>query len=322
MNEEKQRPGHRPLLGISTCLLGEPVRYNGGHKHDYYLTDILGAYVDYQPVCPEVECGMGIPREAVHLEGTADDNRLVGTRSKTDWTNIMNNWAEKRLDELSRQPLCGFIFKSGSPSSGMTHVKVYDKNGVPHNVGVGMFARAVIKRFPFLPVEDDGRLHSAAIKETFLDHVFTLHRFYDLQKKPTAEGLVEFHSQHKMIYLSHSPQLQKELGQIVAAQNKNNLDETLKTYHEVMTRCLKTQVTIQKHTNVLMHLMGFFKEYLSDKDRHELLGLINDYHKELIPLIVPITLINHHTRHLDNEYLSKQLYLHPHPHELKLRNHL
>src|SRR5512135_121000 len=164
-------------LGVSSCLLGEKVRYDGGHKLDHYITETLGRYVDWVPVCPEVEYGLPVPREAMHLSGTAEAPRLVGSRTGVDHTDGMNMWARQRLDELEKERLCGFIFKSRSPSSGMRGVKVYGGSGRPSNSGIGIFAAAFMQRFPLVPVEDEGRLHDPSLRENFIERVFVLRRW-------------------------------------------------------------------------------------------------------------------------------------------------
>ena len=192
-------------VGISTCLLGQPVRYDGGHKRDHYLLDTLGQYMEYVPVCPEVECGLGIPREAMRLVGDPKNPRLVTWKTGTDHTQKMIRWAKKRLKTLEKECLCGFIFKSKSPSSGMSRVKVYNDQGVSAPTGIGIFARAFMQHFPLTPVEEDGRLHDPAIRENFIERIFTLKRWRDSNtKSPSLGNLVEFHTRQKLLILSHS----------------------------------------------------------------------------------------------------------------------
>jgi len=184
-------------IGISSCLLGNPVRYDGGHKLDRFLRDTLGQYVDYLPVCPEAECGMGIPREAMRLEGDKDAPRLITRNTRQDKTDMMVHWAKKRVSELAKEDICGFIFKSDSPSSGMEKVKVYDDHGVPAKTGVGIFARIFMDHFPLLPVEEEGRLHDTDLREKFIERIFTLKRWREIRNIKSSRGaLVDFHTRH------------------------------------------------------------------------------------------------------------------------------
>jgi len=212
-------------LGISTCLLGENVRYDGGHKLDRFLTDTLGQYVEYVPVCPEVECGLPVPRESMHLEGDPESPRLVISRTKQDITKRMVGWAKKRVVGLEKESLCGFIFKSGSPSSGMERVRVYNGKDMPVKKGVGMFARIFMRHFPLLPVEDEGRLHDPQLRENFVERIFTLKRWREVLGKKEGRGnLVDFHTQHKLLILSHSPKHYQIMGKLVAKAKEIPLD--------------------------------------------------------------------------------------------------
>jgi len=310
-------------LGISTCLLGQNVRYDGGHKLDRFLTDTLGQYVEYVPVCPEVECGLPVPRESMHLEGDPESPRLVTSRTKQDMTERMAGWANKRVVELEREGLCGFIFKSDSPSSGMERVKVYDSKGMPSKKGVGMFARIFMKHFPLLPVEDEGRLHDPKLRENFVERIFTLRRWREvLAQKENRGNLVNFHTQHKLLILSHSPKHYQLMGKFVAKAKEIPLKDLFQQYQRILMEALQLKTTPKKNSNVLMHMMGYFREQLSSDEKQELLEVIENYRKEVIPLIVPATLINHYVRKYDQPYLEQQIYLNPHPLELQLRNHV
>ena len=206
-------------LGISACLLGEPVRFDGGHQWDRFITDTLGQYVEFVPVCPEAECGLGVPREAMRLVGDPEAPRLMTVRTKVDLTDRMVTWARKRVEELEQEDLCGFIFKSKSPSSGMERVKVYHEaaQGAPVTRGVGMFARIFMEHFPLLPVEEEGRLHDPVLRENFIERIFVLQRWRELlAARPNLGDLVAFHTRHKLLILAHSPNHYRELGRLVA----------------------------------------------------------------------------------------------------------
>ena len=309
-------------LGISTCLLGLNVRYDGGHKLDQFLTDTLGQYVEYVPVCPEVECGLPVPRESMHLEGNPDSPHLVTSHTKQDMTDRMVRWAEKRVAEMEREDLCGFIFKSNSPSSGMERIRVYNEKRIPVKKGVGIFARIFMNHFPLLPVEDEGRLHDPELRESFIERIFTLKRWREALAKKESRGIVvDFHTKHKLLILSHSPKHHQAMGKLVAKAKDLPLKELYSQYETLIMEVLKLKTKSKKNSNVLMHMMGYFKEQLSSDEKKELLEVIDHYRQGYIPLIVPITLINHYVRKYDQPYLKEQVYLNPHPLELQLRNH-
>jgi len=310
-------------IGISSCLLGNEVRWNSGHKLDKYLTHTLGQFVEYVPVCPEVEAGFGVPRESFRLVGDPDTPRLITFKSKTDHTDRMVTWAKKRVRELEKEDLCGFIFKSDSPSSGMIRVKVYNEKGMPHKIGIGIFARAFMEHFPLIPVEDDGRLNNPLIRENFILQIFTMKRWRDnMARNPSMGNLVDFHTRNKLLILSHSPKLYRLMGKLVADGRKLPIKELYDQYQLLLMEALKLKTTIRKNTNVLQHLMGYFKKQLSGDEKQELLEIFGQYRNEHVPLIVPITLINHYVRKYEQPYLKQQTYLHPHPLELKLRTHV
>jgi uncharacterized protein YbgA (DUF1722 family)/uncharacterized protein YbbK (DUF523 family) len=310
-------------LGISACLLGQNVRYDGGHKLDRYLTDTLGQHVEYVPVCPEVECGLGVPREAMRLVGDPASPRLVTVRSRQDFTDRMLIWAKKRVEELEKEGLCGFIFKSDSPSSGMERVKVYNEKGMPQKSGKGMFARTFMEHFPLIPVEDEGRLHDPKLRESFIESIFTLRRWREVvQGKKSLGSLVGFHTQHKLLLLSHSEKHYRAMGELVAKGKKFPLNDLHAKYEMLLMQALQLRTTLKKNTNVLQHMMGYFKEQLSKDEKQELLEILDEYRKGYIPLVVPITLIKHYVRKYEEDYLRQQVYLNPHPVALQLRNHV
>ena len=310
-------------IGISSCLLGNEVRWNAGHKHAKYLTRTLGKYVEYVPVCPEVEAGFGVPRESFRLVGDPDNPRLVTFKTKTDHTDRMLTWAKNRVRELEKEDLCGFIFKSDSPSSGMIRVKVYNEKGMPHKVGIGMFARAFMDHFPLTPVEDDGRLNDPVIRENFILQIFTMKRWRDnLARKRGMGNLVDFHTRHKLLIMSHSQKHYRQMGKLVADGKQMPIRDLYEQYQLLLMEALKLKTTIRKNINVLQHMMGYFKKQLSGDEKQELLEVFDHYRKELVPLIVPITLFNHYVRKYDQPYLKQQIYLNPHPVELKLRTHV
>ncbi len=308
-------------LGISSCLLGEKVRYDGGHKWDRFITENLGKFVEFVPVCPEVECGLGVPREAMHLVATPEGARLVTVRSQVDHTERLLAWARKRVLELEQEDLDGFIFKSDSPSSGMERVKIYSGKGGAAKTGVGLFAREFMQHFRWLPVEEEGRLHDPGLRENFLGRLFCLKRWRDtLALGPKPGHLVDFHTRHKLLIMSHSPKHYALLGKLVAQLKTIPLPEIYKQYQTQLMEALRLKATIKKNTNILLHVLGYFKKNLSPDEKEELLEIIDEYRQGYLPLIGPVTLLNHYVRKYDQAYLQDQYYLAPHPLELKLRN--
>lgn len=309
-------------LGISACLLGQKVRYNGGHTRDHFLTDTLGPSVDYVPVCPEVECGMPIPREALRLVGDPENPKLMTSKTKKDMTAQMKNWGAKRLDDLEKENLCGYIFKSSSPSSGMSGVKVYTEEGMPSKRGAGIWAKMFMDRFPLLPVEDEGRLHDPVLRENFIERIFIYKRWQELLSAgKTRGGLVDFHTRHKLLIMAHSPKHYREMGKFLADAKKHTIQDLYENYAGLLHAGLSLRSNTKKNLNVLLHIMGYFKKQLSADEKQELLEIFDQFKQHYLPLIVPITLLNHYVNKYDQAYLKSQVYLNPHPAELGLRNH-
>lgn len=309
-------------IGVSACLLGEHVRYDGGHKHDRYITDTLGAFFTFVPVCPEVGCGLPIPREAMRLEGDAAAPRLMTRQTRVDKTEQMLAYCTTKIGELENEDLYGFIFKKDSPSSGLFRVKIYN-NGQAQKNGSGLFAAAVSRHFPLLPMEEEGRLNDPDIRENFIERIFSYRRWKDfLAGTPTHGRLVAFHTGNKLLMMAHSPQIYREMGVLVAHGAEVILADLLLRYEELFMKGLALHATVKKNTNVLQHIMGYFKQQLSAAEKAELLEVIGQYHNRLLPLIVPLTLLRHYINKYDQHYLKGQVYLAPHPAELMLRNHV
>jgi len=308
------------ILGISSCLLGNPVRYDGGHKLDRFLRDSLGRFVGYLPICPEAECGMGIPREAMRLEGSSAAPRLMTRFTHADKTDRMLRFAKERVASLQEENLCGFIFKSNSPSCGMEKVKIYGDRDAPAPAGVGLFARIMMEHFPLLPVEEEGRLDDAALRENFIERLFTLRRWRAIRNVQSGRGdLVNFHTRHKLLLLSHSTTLYREMGKLVAGQNDLAVPDLFMRYERLLQEALKQKSTPQKHANVLQHMMGYFKKRLSSAQKEELCNVIDSYRLGRVSLTVPLTHINLYVRTYDDAYLREQIYLNPEPLEQQLR---
>ena len=309
-------------LGISACLLGQKVRYDGRHKLDSFLAHTFGPYVQYVPICPEVECGLGVPREPMHLEGAPDRPRLVTVKTGRDMTKQMLDWAKKRVRELEKENICGFIFKSDSPSSGMERVRIYNEKGMPSAKGRGLFAGAFRDHFPTLPVEEEGRLNDVGLRENFIERIFVYARLKEtISEGMTAAKLINSHPRHKLLLLAHSPKHYSLMGRLVAAGPQRLMETTFKQYESLLMEGLKLRATAKKNSNVLYHIAGYFKRVLSADERQELVHIIDLYARQSIPLIVPVTLMNHYVRKFNEPYLKEQVYLNPHPLELTLRNH-
>ncbi len=319
MNDER-----RILVGVSTCLLGEEVRWDGGHKHDRYLTGILGAYFEFVPICPEYEVGMGIPREPVSLHGDSDQPRMIGNKSGEDWTERMNRWSRRKLKELVPMGLAGYILKKASPSCGMERVPVKGPKGHPRKVGTGLFAAELMRRMPLLPVEEEGRLNDPGLRENFIVRVFAYHRAQELfgGGRFKRGDVVAFHAREKHLLMAHSPKHYKQLGQLVAQIKDYTPAEFRERYLKLYMEALATRATTRKNVNVLHHLLGYLREHLGEAERADILRVIETYRAGLVPLIVPMTLLNHHLKVHQVDYLLEQVYLQPAPEELALRNHV
>jgi uncharacterized protein YbgA (DUF1722 family)/uncharacterized protein YbbK (DUF523 family) len=307
-------PIERVRLGISSCLLGEPIRFDGGHKRDAFLADVFGKYVEWVPVCPEFELGLGVPRETLRLVDNGDGVRLTAPRSGTDHTPAMQRWAERRADELAKLDLCGYVFKRSSPTCGLERVRVYRDAGVLHRNGTGLFSAAIMRRFGSLPLEEEGRLNDPRLRENFIASVFAYKRWLNLKKAGnTRSAVMQFHARHKFRLMAHSQAGARLLGNLAAKG-----EEYFESFSEVMRRT----PTRRGHTNVLQHLAGYLSSGLDRADRAELTSLIENYRLGMLPLILPVTWIRHYVRKFKIAYLEDQVYLDPHPNELMLLNAL
>jgi uncharacterized protein YbgA (DUF1722 family)/uncharacterized protein YbbK (DUF523 family) len=302
-------------IGISSCLLGEKVRYDGGHKRDPFIVETLGQFFQWVPVCPEMELGLGTPRESLHLVGDLAAPRFVTVRSQRDHTAAMQQYAEERLAALATLGLHGYILKRGSPSCGMERVRVYSQTGTPPRHGRGLFAQALMQRFPLLPVEEEGRLHDMGLRENFIERVFVYFRWgVLLASSPQPKDLVQFHTQHKMTLMAHSRRHYQRLGQLVAQAGEHPLTELLSRYGALLMQGLAIKATTKKHANVLYHLAGYLKKQLDAADKEELVACIENYRQGYVPLVVPLTLLKHHLRrHPTPWVLERPIYNHTLP---------
>lgn len=307
-------------IGISACLMGEPVRHNGSHKRDSYINGTLAQYFTFHSFCPEVGIGLGTPRPAIRLIASDIGVRAVGSRdSSLDVTEELVSYSHSTFEQISQ--FSGYILKRASPSCGMERVKVYNQKNMPDPVGSGIFAAEIMKRFPLLPIEEEGRLGDPNLRENFIQRVFVYHRwcteYYD---SLTVQKLTEFHARHKLIIMSHDQNQSRELGKMAALVNKENLQSVADEYISLAMKTLKKVATRKNHVNVLQHIQGYLKKQLDADDKKELVDVIQRYHQGDVPLIVPLTLFLHHFRKSPNEYIEQSWYINPYPAELKLRN--
>jgi uncharacterized protein YbgA (DUF1722 family)/uncharacterized protein YbbK (DUF523 family) len=307
-------------LGISSCLLGESVRYDGGHKRDAFLTGTFGPFVDWVPVCPEVECGLGTPRESMRLVRVDGSVRLLTVKTVVDLTDQLETYAQRRVAELEWQNLSGYVLKKDSPSCGLARVKIYGAGNLSDESGRGLFASRLVERFPNLPVEEEGRLSDPRVRDNFVERVFAYSRLRALfSGKWHAGTLVRFHTAHELTLMAHSPAAYRQLGRLVAGARSVPLEDMERRYCGIFMAALAVIATPRRHAKVLHLMAGHVKDRLDSESKAELLAAIDDYRRGVVPLIVPMTLLRHHVRAHNVPYLSGQRYLEPYPQELMLR---
>lgn len=310
-------------IGISSCLLGEQVRFDGGHKRDAYIVSTLGTFFDWVPVCPEMELGLGTPRESLRLLGPPEAPRLVTTRAQHDHTEAMQRYAAERLRALAQLDLHGYILKKDSPSCGMERVRVYSQDGMAQRQGRGLFAAALMQHLPLLPVEEEGRLQDMRLRENFITRVFAYQRWRAfIAGQSTPPDLVRFHTRHKLTLMAHSRPHYQALGRLVAQAGNLPMPELLPAYGTQFMDGLKVKATPRKHANVLYHLLGHLKKQLSADDKAEMVSHVEAYRQGLVPLVVPLTMLKHYFRLHPLPWVLEQTYLQPYPAELMLQNHV
>ena len=312
---------HKIQVGISSCLLGDEVRYNGGHKHSALCTRDLSEYFDFVSVCPEVSIGLGVPRKPIRLVGDPSDPDIVGVANpEHNVTQPMKEFAREKVKELG--DLSGYIFIKGSPSCGLFRVKVYNESGFPQQeMGRGVYAKVVTDTYPLLPVEEAGRLMDPVLRENFITRVFAYQTFTSLKKAGlTAKKLIDFHASYKYTLMAHDPQSHTSLGRMLADLANEDLAELGDRYFQALMESLTKKASRKSNTNVLSHIQGYLKNHLSSKEKEKLVEAIEQYRNGIIPLIVPIILVKNHFHTYPNEYISKQSYLQPYPDNLSLRN--
>ena len=307
------------IIGISSCLLGEKVRHDGGHKKSSYLLNILSPHAEFKPCCPEVGIGLGVPRPAIRLKGDPHNPRLIFVQDESkDITDRMLTFSTKKAKEMNE--LDGYILKKDSPSCGMTKVRVYQEPAKSPKMGIGLFAKVLMDTHPNLPMEDEGRLNDVMLRENFLERVFVYKKLKKLAQKPTKGNIVEFHATHKYALMAHSNEAYRKIGQKVSNLKNQTMKQFIIEYTDDMMKAFKLVATRKKQTNVLQHIYGYIKKLITDIDRQEMCEVIEQYRMGLLPLIVPITLLKHHINHNQLDYIKNQVYLYPYPDELMLRN--
>ncbi len=312
-------------IGVSSCLLGEGVRYDGGHKRDHFLTHVMGPHVEWVPVCPEFEMGLGVPREPIQLERKNGQIRLVSIETRVDHSKTMRRWAKQRLCELSREDLSGYILKSRSPSCGMERVPIQEDDGARAGHERGLYAKALIERFENLPIEEERRLANPKLRENFIERVFAYRRLRQLfDKRWKNRDVVEFQARHKLLLMAHSPRLCRETGRLVAAIAERGRKEFRAQYESLFMQAMKARATRGRHAKVLHHMAGLLTERTGSAQGEELSRLIGDYRRGLAPLSTPLALIRSLVRRFGVDYLvdslDDQFYLNPHPKEVILRD--
>ena len=319
MNES---PPEKITIGVSACLLGREVRFDGGHKRSRFITDTLAGHFELLAFCPEVAIGMGTPRQPIRLTGDVENPQAVGVKTpELNVTRPLQDYGKKTAGDIHE--LCGFLFKKDSPSCGMERVKVYNDKGMPERTGTGLFAREIIKAHPLLPVEEEGRLNDAHLRDNFITRVYVYARWKALIKAGLSKsGLLEFHTGHKYLVMSHSPVRYRELGQMLSDLSRASLADIADTYIASLMQILGVPATRKRHANVLQHLLGYLKKNLDSAYRTDLNKSIDAYRRGEYPLAVPIRLLQHHFSMHPHPYIRRQVYLDPHPQELLLRNNL
>ncbi|CAH1607440.1 conserved hypothetical protein [Vibrio jasicida] len=307
-------------VGISSCVLGERVRFDSGHKISNFVTKELDGYFRFVPVCPEVGVGMSVPRPTIRLVSNEERIALVETKNPdNDHTDNMLTYSENKVNELQSEQLCGYIVCAKSPTCGMERVKVYSKNNAAKE-GIGLYTRTLMEKMPWLPVEEDGRLNDPVLKENFITRIYCLNDFYEsMGGEPTRGKIIAFHSRYKLTLMAHHPESYRSLGRLVADVASYEIDDFFNEYRLGLMKALQNRASRKNNTNVLMHLQGYFKRSLTGKEREELATVISDYRTGLLPLLAPLTLIKHYLNTYPDEYLQQQKYLEPYPQEMRLR---
>ncbi|MES9846679.1 MAG: DUF523 and DUF1722 domain-containing protein [Candidatus Sedimenticola sp. PURPLELP] len=322
--QSRKEQHNKPLIGVSACLIGEKVRYDGGHKRDSFITGSLKRHVRFVTVCPETAIGLGVPRPTIRLVGKITRPRALGVKDpERDVTDRLELFSNQQME--SYRGLNGFILKKNSPSCGMSRVKIYPQEigGCAQRKGAGIFARILMEHYPDLPIEEEGRLNDPVLRENFINRVYVHQRWEQLLESGlTAASLIDFHSRHKYLVMAHSQAAYQRLGRLLSDLSGNRAEETAQRYFRELMQALKQRVSRKRHVNVLQHIMGYLKRNIEPADKTELVECIERYRRQEIPLVAVLTLMKHYFRHHPDPYMMGQIYLQPHPEQLGLRNAL
>lgn len=304
-------------LGISRCLLGEEVRFDGGHKRDNFLTEVLGRYMEWVPICPEVEAGLGIPREPMRLVGNSQHPRLITVDTQQDKTKMLERFSTGRVRELKSLDLSGYVFKARSPSCGTQAVPLYDREGGFNRSGVGLFASRFMDRFPLIPIEEEDRLLDEDQRAHFLERVYCYRRWCEFLRSPiTKQGLVHFHAAHKYLLMAHSRVHSQRLGSLVARGHLSRPADIARRYGVELMNAMRVRTSLPKHASVLQHLLGYFRKRLTQPERATMQRMIEDFRKGHVPLALPLTAIEDMAQRFELTYLCEQVYFEPYPRHL------
>lgn len=309
----------KPQVGISSCLLGNEVRYNGGHKHQRYCTEVLADYFDFHAFCPEVAIGMGVPRESIRLVGDASEPRAVGSKTADlDVTEQLLEYAAVMQEQVA--PLSGFIWMKDSPSCGLYSAKVFKKENTAPARRAGLVADVIHRNLPLVPMEEGGRLNDAALRENFVVRVLVYHQWRSIAETLTPAALVDFHSRHKYLVMAYGQKLYRDLGRMVAGAGREPIVPLGQAYITALMAGTEKPPSRAGHTNVLYHLLGYLKETVPGGIRQDLVASIEEYRTAQVPLAVPMKIMTHYIDNYASDYIKSQVYLQPHPFALGLRN--
>ena len=309
----------KPQIGVSACLASQAVRYDGSFITNQFIKNECSAFFDIHTVCPEVEAGMGVPRQVIQLRDFDGETKLVYSKNpETEITGFMRDFSDKRIKRLPA--LDGYIFKKDSPSCGVYKVPVKnDKSGMRKRNGVGIFAQAFKDQFPLVPTEDEGRLHDKGIRENFLERIYAHYRWRQIHASENPlKAFRDYHKNYKLILMAKDNGASKHLGRLVAKVNRDNFSEISEQYISLFMQAMSKIPSQGHHVNVMMHILGYLKDHLNKKDKAELLEWFEIYREKRVARITPMMLLQHHFNRHENDYIADQYYFSPFPGKLML----
>ncbi|WP_339671951.1 DUF523 and DUF1722 domain-containing protein [Dasania marina] len=310
-------------VGLSACLAGQPVRYNGGHSQSRLCLDTLSQHFDFKTFCPEVAAGFGTPRPTMRLTGDPANPRLqLSNDDQQDFTEQLQQGFSEQLAQFEH--LDGYILMKNSPSCGLKRIKIYQANGYPHTErGQGLFTAALIERYPLLPVEEEGRLQDPHLRENFILRVYAHHNFRaDVSLAPSHHTLLQFHSSYKYVLMAHNQPLYRELGRMLANAKQSDLSPLMAQYFSLFMQALSEPATVKNHCNTLLHILGYLKKSVPSEARQHIAAVIHKYRVGQLPLVTPMTLLKHYIEQFGSDYIKGQRYFEPYPETLCLSNNI